>query len=320
MAASLAVLVGADGLAAALGPHLRPPLYWPTFEVQHKYGRMAQLGPSRTRVVLLGDSVLDSAADPEVMAAEGQPGVYNAALAGEPLPVLAEWAIRVVEPRFHPATVVLGFDINVVNGDLRSQLPLLAEFHHSRPVAVAEGRGGLFDHVDGWLERHVALYRDRSVLRQPFDPPATQGSLIYDPPLSPAGWNQEFREKQLPSSPAGLQQAAAELRAGLFARPRPSPAEAALIASLVGDLRRRGVRVVFVALPESPVLPIVVPGGAAVIDAERATMLGAARGAGAQVLVAGRWPAADFADGVHLDAAGSERFSQWLAQELRATG
>lgn len=316
LAASVAVLLAANGLAALFASHLRQPLYWPTFEIQHKYARMQQLGRSGTRVLLVGDSVLDSAADPARMAASGLPGVFNAALAGEPLATVEEWMLRILASRFHPGTVVLGFDLNVLNGGLPGQAALLTEFHHSRPVAVAEGRGDAIDRLDGWLDRHVAIYRERSVLRQPFQPPTSAGAAIYDPPLSGTGWNEDFRSYELGASPGALNAAAAALRGDLFAQYRQSVHDAATIASAIRLLEDHGVAVVFVALPQSPALRGAVPGGQPQVAAGTDAMLAAAGRAGARVLDAGPWSASYFADGVHLNQAGTTRFSQWLAGEL----
>jgi hypothetical protein len=281
---------------------------------------MQQLRPSGTRILLVGDSVMDSAADPKRMAAAGLPGVFNAALAGEPLAPVEEWTLRVLEPHFHPTMVVLGFDVNVLNGGLPGQAALLADFHHSRPVAVAEGRGDLVDQLDGWLDRNVALYRERSVLRQPFQPPSSAGAAIYNPPLSAAGWNEGFRSYELDPTPPGLEAAAKELRADLFALYRQSTQNAHSIASTVRSLEDHGAQVVFVALPESPALPGVVPEGQEGVDAATAAMLNAAQNAGARTLNAGGWPATYFADGIHLNEAGTTRFSIWLAQALESSG
>ena len=281
---------------------------------------MQQLGPSGTRILLVGDSVLDSAADPDRMAAAGVAGVFNASLAGEPLVTVAEWAVRVLQPKFHPQTVVLGFDLNVLNGGLPGTAALLANFHHSRPVAVAEGRGDAVDRLDVWLDRHVALYRERSVLRQPFDPPASAGASIYDPPLSGAGWNEGFGPYELGPSPGALKAAAQGLRGDLFALYRQSSQNAGDIASAIRSLEDHGVKVVFVALPESPALPGAVPGGAREVAAGTAAMLVAAHSAGARTLDAGSWTAMYFADGVHLNQAGTARFSAWLAGALETPG
>ena len=310
------MLIAADGLVAAFGSKLRAPLYWPTFEIQDKYQRMQQLRPSGTRILLVGDSVMDSAADPKLMAAAGLPGVFNAALAGEPLAPIEEWALRVLQPHFHPTMVVLGFDVNVLNGGLPGRAALLADFQHSRPVAVAEGRGDLVDQLDGWLDRNVALYRERSVLRQPFQQPTSAGAAIYNPPLSAAGWNKDFRSYELQPTPPGLEAAARELRGDLFALYRQSTQNADSIASTIRSLENQGAQVLFVVLPESPAVAGAVPGGQKEVTAGTAVMLNAAQNAGARTLNAGPWAATYFADGVHLNRAGTIRFSSWLAQAL----
>lgn len=314
MVVAVAVLTGADVAVAAAAPHLREPLFWPTFEAQHKVARLRALGSRRVSTVLFGDSVLDSAADPQLMAADGYPGAFNASLAGEVLPTISDWSARVVVPAYRPARVVLGFDVNVVERDPAAETALVHEFQHSRPVAVAEGRGDVVDRLDVWLHDHVALYRERSVLRQPFSE-GSAGGAVYDPPLSPRGWNEGFAAGRLDGSAAGVAAAARALRADLFPDFRVSPLRVAALGRLVDRLRAEGAAVVFVIPPASPALPAAVSGTAALRTAE-AAVAGAAAAHGARVLQAGMWPAAYFADGVHLDRAGTVRFSAWLAAEL----
>jgi hypothetical protein len=181
LAAAVAVIIAADLVVAGVASHLRQPQFWPTFEAQNKYELMKHI-PPRSGLVFAGDSVLDSAVNP-ILLTPAQRGAFNASLAGEPLSVISEWLERVVLPVLHPRTVVLGFDINILNiGNAAGEATLASSFHHSRPVAVAEGRGDVLDHLDGWLHAHVALYKFRSVLRQPF----SSSDLTYNPPVS--GW------------------------------------------------------------------------------------------------------------------------------------
>ena len=183
LVAATLVALAANLIAAAVQPHLREPQAWPSAELQHKFDRIASLartsraGPGTGGTVLIGDSLLDAGADPGLITSAPQP-VFNASLAGETLPVIAPWASRVVAPRLHPSLVVLGFTVNVLNGQMPGEATLVRSYERSRAVEAAEGHGDWADRMDAWLRSHVALYRDRSVLRSPFDSRADRKSVV----------------------------------------------------------------------------------------------------------------------------------------------
>ena len=310
LALAVAVIVAADLAVTAVGGHLQRPLYWPTWEIQHKYDELATAGQPYS-VVFFGDSVPDSAIDPSLMTALPG-GAYNASLAGEPLPVVADWARRIVVPKLHPATVVLCFGINVLSDPGNDQAALIQQFNRSRPVAVAEGRGSDLDHLDGWLHAHIGLFRYRTVLRQPFAQSAAGGAAIYDPPLTSLGWNQGFQ--------AGVQSAAAAAFDQNEATYQIDPARLTLIGDLVRELRAQVANVVVVMMPVSHAYLPALPGGRPTYERALAGMTQEARTNGATVLQAGEWSNRDFADAAHLNRAGTVRFSTWVADKLAGLG
>lgn len=306
LAVALVIVVLADVVVSAVGSQLRRPLYWPTWELQHKYDAISSAHPPY-QIVFVGDSVLDSAADPSLMPAlHGT--AFNASLAGEPLPVLEDWATRIVVPRFHPSTVVLGLNINVLSDPNHDQAGLVQLFQRSRPVAVAEGRGDVLDHLDGWLNAHVGIYKYRSVLRQPFKQTSTGGTPIYNPPLSASGWNEGFR--------AGVQSAAAAALDQEALTWQLDPARLSVFSEFVSKLHDEGVKVDFVMMPVSSAYLSDLPGGRPSYEAAVSDMVQRADAAGAQVLQTGEWPAQFFADASHLNGAGAAHFSTWIDQKL----
>lgn len=314
------IAMSANFLAESLQSHLREPQAWPTPELQHKFDQIAAFTmkmasrPASGGTVLVGDSLLDAGADPNLITAAPQP-VFNASLAGETLPVLASWAAHVVTPRLHPSLVVLGFTANVLNGDIPGEQALVSGYVRSRTVAVAEGRGDWFDQADGWLRAHVALYRDRSVLRDPFDSSSGAGTRIYDPPLSDSGWNEDFRNGRLGSTPQAQAEATSVVHSSLFARFRPSGQKLVEFGALIDQLRREGAQVLVVAMPVSAAaLPAA--GGSFTYQGTVADLLAAATEHGAAASNAGVWPDEDFADAVHLNAAGTGRFGEWLSSQI----
>lgn len=311
-------------LASLLQPHLGEPQAWPTPELQHKFDRIAAIArgdrsvPGAGGTVLVGDSLLDAGADPAVLTGVPQP-VFNASLAGETLPVIASWATRVVTPRLHPSLVVLGFSVNVLNGDLPGEPALVRTYQRSRTVEAAEGSGDWVDRADGWLRDHVALYRDRSVLRDPFASHGAAGPKVYDPPLSSSGWNEDFRGLQLADTPQAQAAATVEVHDSLFHDFRPSAKKVIALGALIDRLRREGARVVLVLMPVSS-SAVPAAGGEAAYQAAAAELLSVAARHGIPTASAGLWPDQDFADAVHLNAAGASRFSKWLGSRLLADG
>lgn len=307
-----AVLLLANLCASAIGPHLSEPLYWPTYEIQHKYQRM--LTARRLGVVFVGDSVLDTGANPALMGRACSSGCYNASLAGEPLPVLEEWTTKILLRHFHPSTVVVGFDASVLNGNLPGQGGLARQFHGSRPIAIAEGRGDILDRLDSWLHSHVSLYKYRAVLRHPFKDPAGSAAGVYNPPLSAVGWNSDFIGGKL-SAALAAEAAGAPLNTPLTSFVE-SPAKVHELGQFIAQLRRQGVAVVFVSMPVPPAYLATIPGGRATYTKAVTDMTAEARVSGATVLAQGIWPTSVFADRVHLNGAGTARLSAWLGRHL----
>jgi hypothetical protein len=307
---ALAVLVAADLGAGALRPHLRQALLWPTPEMQDKFDQITSAHPAgRGGTVLFGDSLMDVGADPADMAG----AVYNASLAGEVLPVVAEWAAKVVVPRLKPSTVVIGFSVEGLNSNIPSAASVVDAYQKSRVVKAVEHKGDLTDQLDYWLRQHVSIYAERTVLRAPL---GSEGSTTYDPPLSSLGWNDTAKNYPYGSVATPPAAAVAEVRYDLLNDYSASPALADELGLLINELRSAGTHVVFVAPPVSPEFIQGMPGGQPAYEQELSDMLALARDHGAQVLDAGIWPQAYFVDAAHLNDAGTNTFSTWLSGEL----
>ncbi|MHB1535739.1 MAG: SGNH/GDSL hydrolase family protein [Acidimicrobiales bacterium] len=314
---ALTVVAAACVIVQLVAGRLRQPELWPTPEAQHKAAQIAGLARAHQviRAVLVGDSLMDAGADPASMGAAG-PTTYNASLAGEELPVLTRWVTGEVDPRLHPRLVVIGFSSNVLNANLPGAAAGAASFNASRVVRSAEGRGDVLDNINLLLDRHVALYRDRTVLRAPFAPAKSPDAFIFDPPLTNQGADEVFRKGEL--LPPGVDPAAAlragrlELDADLLHRFEISPANEQLLARFIDQLRSAGIAVVFVAMPVSSDYVAAHPGGPAQYQAALADLHRIATSHKAIFRFAGIWPAQDYADPAHLNATGTRRFSAWL--------
>ena len=308
-----AVLVLADLAVDLAQSHLRAPQTWPTPELQKKYGQLTALSRGRRpAVVVIGDSLMDAGVDPAGLGMAG--GAFNAALSGETLGVIAPWATEVVIPRLHPRVVVLGFSANVLNGDISGERALVSGYTKSRTVRYTEGNGDLLDNLDGWLRQHVALYRERSVLRQPFSSPS--GSSVYDPPLSNQGWNEGFAGGHLQTGPASTMAAMAAIKADLLSNFELGAGKVDALGRLIDQLRNAGVEVVLVAMPVSADFAAAIPGGTSYYQMAIDRLLATGKAHGALISSAGEWPAADFADAAHLNKAGTARMTAWMSSEL----
>jgi hypothetical protein len=210
--------------------------------------------------------------------------------------------------------VVLGFSVNVLNGGLSGEKALVSDYSKSRTVRYAQGNGDLTDELDGWLQQHVALYRDRSVLRQPFSGPSA--SSVYDPPLSTDGWNKGFVEGRLRSDAAATATAVAEIKGAILANYDVSQGKTEALGQLIDRLRSEGAQVVLVTMPVSADFIAAVPGGSPSYQAALGRLLEVGLRHGAVTARAGEWPAADFADAGHLNQAGTARMTAWLSSEL----
>jgi hypothetical protein len=310
--------------AVVLNEHsLAKPQSWPSPELQNKYAQITALSRSHdVRTVFFGDSMMDGGGDPALLT--GQPGqAYNASLAGEPVDAIASWAAKVVVPRLHPTTVVLGFNINVLNSNLPGYATLATAFTGSRTVHVAEGGGNVIDHLDVWLDNHVPLYRYRAVLRSHLEPsPTASGNAIYDPPLSSLGWNEGFRARTYgtATNPETSREGQAELKSDLLFAYNPGKHQIQQLEHLIDTLKAEHIKVLLVGLPVTKDYTEATPGGTAGYDAHLFQLLSIGISLHIPVDNAGTWSNSYFDDPAHLNQAGSERFMKWLSSQLAGRG
>lgn len=316
IAVALVVLLLAEVVVRVGRSQLTEPTAWPTPELQNKFGQIGARAAAGRRpdVVLVGDSMMDAGGDPAALG-RAVPGVsvYNAAIAGETLPVVADWTTRIVMPRLRPKVVVVGFSSNELNPRALDPETGVRAYRSSRAVRAAEGTGSVVDRADALLRERSMLYRYRSSLRRPF----TQGDVdpnVFDPELTPDGQDLAF---------AGL---------GYLQKGGPAQAQAVMkgvIAALQGfvvglenvtilqemirEVRRQGARVLLVAMPVTGDLIRAHPRGEADYQAAMAAFAGAADRSGATFVQPGVWPKALFADPVHVNAAGAARLTTYLA-------
>jgi hypothetical protein len=318
---ALAVLLLAEGAVRVGRAHLAAPDAWPSPELQKKYDQIVARAASHqpTDVVLVGDSMMDAAGDPAELAAAGGPSaIYNASIAGETLPTIADWTTKVVVPRLHPKLVVVGFSSNELNPAVLLPGAGYAAYRRSRAAQAARGTGDLVDRADAFLRQWSYLYRYRDSLRFPLgrgNPGAT-----FDPALTVNGHDLAFVNQ---GYLAGSLAHAKTIVIGVLAALRGfkvGPDNVAILQNMLAALHRQGVAVLLVAMPVTADLVSLHPGGAPTYNGAIATLGTIAQGSGAGFAEPGVWPISDFADPVHLNGVGTARFSAYLAPRLTATG
>ena len=294
-----------------------PASQWPAPELAKKYDSMQALSRLHAHpdVILVGDSMMDAAGDPDGLDAATGLTVYNASVAGEALAVISDWTTKIVVPRIPPRMVVIGLSSNELNPRVLAPGAANVAYRASRAVRAAEGTSGAIDRADDWLRQHSMLYRYRVSLRHPLTTPSKPVS--FDPPLTATGQDRAFYSQRY------LQQGdAAQARAevdGVIAALRGftvGPKNVDLLQGLIAQLRHQGIAVLLVAMPVTQDLITLHPGGAGDYQRAMDTFAAIAQRAGATFAQAGVWPTTMFADPVHLNGTGSVRFTQYLAPLL----
>jgi hypothetical protein len=318
LAVALVVLLLAE-VAVRLGhSRLTTPSAWPAPELQKKFDQIQARAASgqSTDVVLVGDSMMDAAGDPGGLAAAGSHlSVYNASVAGETLPTIAEWTTKVVVPRLHPKVVVVGFSSNELNPAVLAPAQGLGAYRHSRAARAAEGIGGVIDGVDAFLRDHSLLYRYRTSLRHPL---AKAPAAVFDPKLSSGGQDLAFARQHYLQS-GGITGARLVI-GGVIASLKGfaiGPENVAILQDMLTSLRRQGIQVLLMAMPVTADLVSFHPAGIADYQRALTSFAAIAQGSGAQLGVPGVWPISEFADPVHLNGAGTVHFSSYLVPLLR---
>ncbi len=315
---ALVVLVLAEGAVRVGHSALATPSAWPAPELEKKYSQILARAASGQGidVVLVGDSMMDAAGDPGGLVAAGTKlTIYNASVAGETLPTIAQWTTKVVVPRLHPKVVVVGFSSNELNPTVLNPAQGLGAYEHSRAVRSAQGTGGVIDRADAFLRQWSLLYRYRTSLRHPLaGPPAA----VFDPKLSGSGQDLAFvRGRYLEAG--GINQARLVIGTIIATLTgfRVGSQNVAILRAMLTSLRSQGIQVLLVAMPVTADLVGFHPAGADDYQRALAGFASIAQSAGATFAVPGVWPISEFADPVHLNGAGTVHFSSYLAPLLR---
>lgn len=318
---AITVLLAAEALVRVAEPSLPPPLDWPTEEMQDKYVQISGLAETGTEVDVLfvGSSVAFEGIDP-VAFTEASNGLraYNAGIPAASLRELELWASEVVIPRLHPETVVVAFTSMDVNQDAGAEFRELLLASRGYRQATQPGGENLANRLERLLERHVALFRMRTVLRDPVK--AAQALVLGEraPELRPVGpFGQEPTGREDPDYSL-TESLARRIRENDLADFSVGETQLGGLGELVTDLHRRDLEVFLVLMPVTEDYQRLHPRGAS----DYAGFVSALQAFGAErgVTVLDLGSAIDslqfFRDPSHLNPEGAERFSALLAETL----
>lgn len=325
------VLVGTAELGVrAISAHLPPPTTGDTQELVEKKQQMEERAAVRsTEIVFLGNSTMDAGVEPEAFAATSIEfdSAYNAALLGLPLDTQARWFEEVVDPILQPDVAVLGMNpVDVLQSYYTdNELAVVNASFHARFREIEDGPAAALNRT---AYSSSYLYRYRGALRAPTHiVDATRDTLtgaeaggiwsrppgFFDDNIGPNGAVLVYRDREMTG------EVSSKLLRDL-SRTLDSDMRAGRIDRLVEQVRASGSDPVVVVPPVA--LPTLADAG---LDADRwREVAGQIASAAAELdvpvvdLSTEDYPPALFSDPIHLNRAGTQRFSFDLARAIDA--
>jgi hypothetical protein len=276
-------------------------------------------------VVFVGASMLDAAADPAAIAqVAGRGSSYNASLQGASLEMLAIWASDEVIGRLHPSTVVLGLSAIEYTPHDPQRIKATADFLASHPVRHLLGRESTVEALDTRVSSLSYLVRYRSVLRHPTQWSEGRdhrtGSVLDDPILSPDGHDLTFSSSYQYPEILGKVFSISQFRAGFRAGPilnfDVAYSKIQLVLAMIQHWQAVGIKVVVVNMPVTADFVSFLPHGRADYDKATAATAILAGETRATFVDGGIWATTYFADPIHLNGQGTQRFTHLIAPAL----
>jgi hypothetical protein len=331
---ALALLVAAElGLRAlAASPAHEYPRNWHAQDVNHKLALADRLAAEGgIEVLALGQSVMESGFDPSLLGGSDA-RAFNFALNGTTANFQARFIERVLLPRYAPKTLVWGFTPGAFSEALHTK-----QFEKvlGGPSERALHDGGLGGRLDYALQQHLALVYYRNNLRAWFGV-VTAPSSSEEAARVRERWSLSEEQYELMRSwraflPRGefrVNDLGYRPQRGVFGRTAPADLEAARrrfegmsvdeawvapVRDAILSCRERGVRVLLVDLPAAPGWELQLPDGR--LDEHRRVLEQVAEETGAELLDLvrldeARYPTELYADSLHFNVEGAERFTR----------
>ena len=313
---ALLVLLVAELGVRVVDDRLPSPQRWSRFEEQIKADDLKALSNEPGGVVFLGSSMMNAAADPATVksALGGQKPVYNASLLGADTRITKLWATRLVEPTVRPSTVVMGVSCREIGGQDPALSTQYRQFVDAPAMRKLMGREKLLAEVDEKAGDVSALVRHRYELRKPMNLLSSDHRSTPTFTIDADGQDDFFLHRAYPA-PQDVQDVLyrPDVTKLVLSQPRIKA-----LASSIRDLRRDSVDVVVVNMPVTQDYVDYMPAPAEQTNAKCWQVIReTAEKAGARYVEAGVWDRSLFADPIHLNAAGSEKFSTMMADVVR---
>lgn len=321
---ALVVLLAGELVVRVRADALPPNQTWFGPEMQYKSRQIDTLEQhGGASVVFIGSSNLDAAGDTRFFTeTPSNRPVYNASTGAGTLTTIDVWSERFALPRLQPDVVVIGLTGRELNPNNPAAAQLERDFMHAPAVLHLQGRESTLETAERHLESWSYLFRYRTSLRQPrylekvIGLGSAPGPNAYSVRVGPTGQYLGFLNAPYDAGPNVRRQ---YVNQGLneFTVGRT---QTLTLLRLVKYAEGQGANVVLVDMPVSPDLISYYPHGQADASRAHATLQRIAQATGSRLLDPGVWPARYFADPGHVNRAGSERFSGYLAAQLHSLG
>jgi len=319
----LAVFCMAEVTVRARADTLIEPQLWPSPEQTYKSQQIGALAANGgASLIAIGSSTVDAAFDADLLTpvADARPA-YNAATGGASLVISAGWSEFEAVPRLKPDTVVVGITSREMNPNDPQQDAFTHDFLSSRAFRYATGTENTMEVIERRVEDASALFRYRTILRQPQYMKNLLG--IGNAPRDGSRASNDNGQRTM-YLPRVLDKVTPDMKrhyttTGLY-KWELGRDEVGTLSRLLAFLDANVTNVLLVSMPITRYYVSWSPNGQADIDSFNAEMRGLADANGAKFLDAGVWPTELFADIGHLNRAGSARFMETINTELRSLG
>ena len=318
---AILVLACAEVFVRIRSDQLPPHQIWSSPEMQYKATQIRALQESGgASVVFLGSSSIDAAVDASAITDPQDPRpAYNAGLGGGSAAMISTWAREVV-PRLKPRVVVLGLGGRELNPNNKTENDLDRNFFASPAVKHLRGKETTLDTAERHLESWSALFKYRTVMRQPqymeklFGFGDAPGPNYYGQVVTPSGQHLRFHDVSYTFGPS-VRRLYTTRALNHF---RVGPRRVAQVRTLLSYLDARGIRVILVNMPVTQDFVDLHPRGRTDYDLVPPVLKGQADAVGATFFNPGVWEQAYFADPGHMNARGSVRFTTLLQEQITA--
>lgn len=309
-------IVCIDGAARVAASRMPAPRVFANYTIQ----RQADLivGNGQSTLVFMGTSLMGAGADPAIVAAGlGEDStVFNASVGGGGPLLLEHWANDLVIPELAPEVVVIGIGPRDANDAFDGAVQTEVDYLGSKGRQRLIGDLGFFPTADEWLEQNLGVFQLRTAYREPASAAAyaLNGSGNWRRATTDNGRIVFFDGATYTAPVSGTTTIeAADPLTGFTVGGRNLEA----VAAAIRTLQSSGIDVVLIDLPrvQQALVDVIGVNEVANYEAELARL---AEAEGVRLIQGDEWidDLAHFADRHHLNRAGTNIFSQRLAEEL----